>query len=383
MVGTAERKRLRAELRAAGVFEHREGLSWLKLGTMFGVLAGSVLGIVTLPTIAAVPLVVVAAIASTTAVMLGHEGCHRSFSKSPLRNALLTYIAFPLFAGLSASYWRYKHNALHHGHPNVPGGDPDVDIWPMASCRGDYERSGPLRRFFQRHLQGYAFWFLTAFMPTGMRVSSTTYLVREVKKRGLTRSTFVDIACLLAHYAAWIVVPALFWGLGSSVAFYVGVWALSGVFLGVIFSPGHIGLPLVEGQFCDWEHQLETTRNLRMPRWLGYFFVGLEHQIEHHLFPTIPHQNLGRARGIVRAWCRDVGLPHHEVGYYDALVSVTGFIAQAWRYQPRLGDELRRETLGRQATVDFEPRPRTSGGTAHGGSKARNSDGRARGWLGA
>ncbi len=97
---------LRAELRAAGLFEHRELRSWLKLAVLLGALATCLVGMAHVGGWIAVALVPVAGVLSTSISMMGHEGSHRSFSSSPRRNALLTYIAFPLFCGLGALYWR-------------------------------------------------------------------------------------------------------------------------------------------------------------------------------------------------------------------------------------------------------------------------------------
>ena len=39
---------------------------------------------------------------------------------------------------------------------------------------------------------------------------------------------------------------------------------------------------------------------------------GLNHQIEHHLFPSMPSVNLRAARPLVRAYCAEQGLPYTE-----------------------------------------------------------------------
>jgi linoleoyl-CoA desaturase len=80
----------------------------------------------------------------------------------------------------------------------------------------------------------------------------------------------------------------------------------------------------------DWLHQLETTRNLEMPRFVSYFFIGLDYQVEHHLFPKIPHQKLPRAAAITRAWCERNGIPYHSVPYLYALADSARFMAAAW-----------------------------------------------------
>src|SRR5262249_61570116 len=120
----------------------------------------------------------IAAFLSTWTAMLGHEGSHRSFSASPGRNLVLVYLTFPLFSGLSALYWREKHDRLHHGHPNVEGVDPDIRPFPFASTRGDHEKCGPAERWFQRNLQRVAFWPMSTLMALGMRPSSLLHLWR-------------------------------------------------------------------------------------------------------------------------------------------------------------------------------------------------------------
>jgi fatty acid desaturase len=45
----------------------------------------------------------------------------------------------------------------------------------------------------------------------------------------------------------------------------------------------------------------------------GFLFGGLNYQIEHHLFPTMPRPNLARAQAMVRAFCHD-----NHLGYAEA-----------------------------------------------------------------
>src|SRR5688572_30586350 len=174
---------LRAELRAAGVFEHREVRSWLTLAALLGGAAATLLAVAVLGPWSAWIALPVCAVLCTSIAMLGHEGSHRSFSASPVRNALLVYFAFPLFSGLSTLYWREKHDRLHHGHPNVEGVDPDIRPFPFVSSRLDHEKCGKGTRWFQRNFQRHLFWPMSTLMALGMRRSSILYLMRYPKKR--------------------------------------------------------------------------------------------------------------------------------------------------------------------------------------------------------
>ncbi len=324
---------LRAELKAAGVFEHRELRSWLKFAFLVAVVAACLTGIAVWGFYASLVLIPITAVFGTAIAMTGHEGSHRSFSSSPTRNNLVNYIAFPLFSGLSTMYWREKHDRLHHGHPNVEGKDPDIRPWPFASSRGDHDRASGSNRWFQRNMQSWAFWPMSTLMALGMRRSSLLHLKNYPKQRGFDRTWAIEVACLTVHYTMWLVVPSLIWGPLAAFYVYCAVWALIGTFLALVFLPAHAGLPIVHSQNHDWLHQIETTRNLEMPKVVSFFFIGLDYQVEHHMFPKIPHANLPLAARITKAWCEKQGITsYRSEPYLMALADAASFMTDAWRH---------------------------------------------------
>ena len=210
MNGLPELGGLRAELRAAGAFDHHEVRSWLKLAVLGAGLAACLIAMRHVPFwVTAILIIPFAGVLSTSISMTGHEGSHKSFSKSPWRNQLLVYLAFPMFSGLGSLYWRNKHDRLHHGHPNVEGVDPDIKPFPFVSSFGDHEKSTPGLRWFQRNLQRTVFWPMSTLMALGMRRSSILYLVRYPKEHGFTKAWAADVGCLLVHYTCWMVLPIL------------------------------------------------------------------------------------------------------------------------------------------------------------------------------
>jgi fatty acid desaturase len=321
---------LRAELRSAGMFEPREAKSWGKLGLMAAALAACLVGIATWGFLAAIALVPIAGVLCTSIAMFGHEGSHKSFSGSSRRNALLVYLVFPLFSGLGALYWHDKHDRLHHGHPNVEGMDPDIKPFPFVSSRGDHQRCNRSERWFQRNLQGYAFWPMSLLLTIGMRRSSMIYLGTYARTKGIDRAWLIEVACMVVHYTCWIVIPTIVWGPFAGLLTYVAIWSVVGICLALVFAPAHIGLPVVNAQHHDWLHQIETTRNLELPRVVSMFFIGLDYQVEHHLFPKISHLNLPKAAAITRAWCARTQTPYLSEPYLHALGDAARFIRDAW-----------------------------------------------------
>lgn len=295
---------------------------------MMAALAGCLVGIALTGWIGAVFLIPIAAVLSTSISMMGHEGSHKSFSKSPTRNAILTYLTFPLFGGLGSLYWHNKHDRLHHGHPNVESVDPDIKPFPFASSRGDHDKCGPKTRWFQRSFQRYLFWPMSTLMALGMRRSSLLYLARYPNKRD--RKWRIEVACMIVHYTCWMVIPTIVWGPLVGIGVYSAIWGLVGVFLALVFAPAHMGLPIVTEQNHDWIHQLETTRNLQLPRVVSFFFIGLDYQVEHHLFPKIPHANLPRAAQITADWCKRHGVIYQTMPYLEALADAARFMRDSW-----------------------------------------------------
>jgi SAM-dependent methyltransferase len=87
---------------------------------------------------------------------------------------------------------------------------------------------------------------------------------------------------------------------------------LLGVYLGASFAPNHKGMPILraEDEHDFLRRQVLTSRNIRGGWLTDLALGGLNYQIEHHLFPSMPRPSLGRAQPLVREFCRQQGLPY-------------------------------------------------------------------------
>jgi len=326
-------KTLKDEVRAAGLYQRCEFRSWSKFFLLLSFAGGLLVAHTFVPIWASILLVPVTAWFFATAAMIGHEGSHRGLSASPFRNQLIFHLSFPVLSGISAKYWHWKHDSQHHTNPNVADVDPDILIWPMASTADEYRRSARPRRWFQRNLQGIMFWPLCFLLIWSMRGSTIGFLYRHARTKGLDRSWWADVGSLVLHICLWLVVPILVFG-PWALALYVGIWTMVGIALSMVFAPAHIGMPVVTDPDDKWRLQFETTRNLKMPKWMSFFFIGLDHQVEHHIFTKIPHQNLAKAAVITKDWARRNDVPYHEIGYLAGLRDSRRFMANAWRIEP-------------------------------------------------
>uniref|UniRef100_A0A1I7XE42 FA_desaturase domain-containing protein n=1 Tax=Heterorhabditis bacteriophora TaxID=37862 RepID=A0A1I7XE42_HETBA len=62
--------------------------------------------------------------------------------------------------------------------------------------------------------------------------------------------------------------------------------------------------------------QLYTTRNMRPGIFVDWLWGGLNYQIEHHLFPTMPRHNLAKVMPIVKEFCVENDLPYMVDDYF-------------------------------------------------------------------
>jgi fatty acid desaturase len=335
---TDDVKELREALERVGAFERRSGWTWVRFFLLLGVSYALCLTALRGPWWVTVSLFPLSALTLTIAALYGHEGGHKSLSPRPLENELMYYLAFPFLGGLGAVHWNAKHNIGHHGHPNSMGDalttDPDLDLWPMASSKIQFDASGPLRQAFQRRFQAFAFWPLTMLLVFAMRFESLLALRRHFKKRGADRAFRLDALALTGHYLCWIVLPGLYFGFGPTLAIYGGLWSFSGLFLAGIFVCAHFGLPIFGHVDDTWLLQMRATRNVKLSRLTAWSFVGLDHQIEHHLFPRMSHHKMRIASPIVKAWAERKGAPYEVLPLIPALVEATRFMGRAWDEVP-------------------------------------------------
>ena len=274
----------------------------------------------------------VLAVVSTQFGFLGHDVGHRQVTRDPRTSRVLGLLSGNLMAGLSYHWWVAKHNA-HHAHPNDLETDPDVRAGALVF---DAEQAGERRgsaAWVTRHQAGLFFPMLLV-EAMNLHVSSVRQMLRPgVPWRG-AESTLLALHAV--GYVA-LLVTTLTWS--QALAFVAIHKGLQGVYLGVSFAPGHKGMPAMdEEQAADpLLRQVLTSRNVRGSRLLDTALGGLNYQIEHHLFPSMPRPHLRLARPVVREFCRSRGVAYTEV-------SLLASYAAGLRHLHAVGAGLRRRT---------------------------------------
>jgi len=307
--GPREFQHLTLDIRAAGLLDRRLGYYSGKVGLTVAAFAAGWVGFFLIgDSWVTLALAVFLGVVATQLGFIGHDAGHRQIFESKRANRLLGLGIGNALIGMSYGWWVPKHNA-HHAHPNEPGRDPDIGVGLPSASQPDTERHG-VAAWLDRW-QAELFFPLMLLRSTGLYVSG----FQDVYRRRRNRAALTEGLVLVLHAALYLTV--VFWVLSptKAIAFIAVHQAAFSLYLGLSFAPNHKGMPLVNGndEASFAQRQVVTSRNLIGGRLVNFAFGGLNYQIEHHLFPTMPRPNLARAQEMVRAFCWE-----NRLGYAEA-----------------------------------------------------------------
>ena len=316
---------LMATVREAGLLQRRRGFYIAVFSVLTVALAGIGAGVVLLDgSWFQLLLAGALGILLTQFAFLSHEAAHRQIFASSRMNDVAARVLATGFVGMSHSWWNHKHNR-HHGNPNHVGKDPDLDVDTVAFLPEDAAASRGLVRFIQRR-QGWLFFPLLSLEGLNLHWLS----LKSVFRSGRSHAGRWEAVALVARLAIYL--GLVFWLMPIGVAFaFLGVQlAVFGFVLGAAFAPNHVGMPVIQkGVRLDFlRKQVLTSRNLRGGLPLTFAMGGLNHQIEHHLFPSMARPNLAKAREIVREHCAALGVPYTETTVPQAWTAVVRHLHQ-------------------------------------------------------
>ncbi|HEX7307182.1 acyl-CoA desaturase [Lentzea sp.] len=299
--------RLTKELKAAGLLDRRRGYYALRMA-INGVLLGAIATAFVLVGDSwwQVLLAVALAVASTQLAFIGHDAGHRQIFRSHRHNDLVGHLHGSL-TGISYQWWVAKHNR-HHANPNHEDHDPDIEIHALAFSRAQTRSKRGLNAWIVRR-QAFLFFPLLLAEAAVLRISGVVALCRRE-----LRNPWREAALQIVPLAAYLVAVFLVLSPLKAIVFIAVHQGLMGVYLGCSFAPNHKGMPIITGdQRLDHLHkQVLTSRNVTGGRWVDALLGGLNHQIEHHLYPHMPRPNLRHAQPVVENFCARHGIPYSK-----------------------------------------------------------------------
>jgi len=326
------RARVDAYFTERGIDKGANAAMWAKTAFWLTLSFGALLtaGLAPLPAPVAILLWCVAGFSFAGVGMnVSHDAIHGSTSTSKGINGLFSWTFDAV--GVSSATWRIAHNLLHHTYTNVPGVDTDIDPGPWMRFQPGLKIL-PWHRF-----QKYYAWFLypltsllwvyqkdffqmaTPHPRTGERYPASEWIKLFIGKA-------LHIGVFLALPLALGPQPTL-----VTVVGYLLLHGIAGFTLAVVFQLAHVveGVRYFKPDATSgmlprgWmEHELLTTANFGKTALCTFITGGLDHQVEHHLFPNICHIHYRAIAPIVKQCALDHGLPYlHSGSFFEAVGS--------------------------------------------------------------
>ena len=290
----------------------------------------------------AIPMLVLLGIClAGIAFNISHDASHGAFCRSRFGNRLLA-LTFDLL-GASSYCWYRKHNVKHHGYTNIEGADEDIQIGLIGRL-SPYARARKFHRY--QHIYLWPLYGLLAFkwhLYDDYRDLKRGMIGRARVSRPTGWEMVLLVGGKLAFLGVWFVLPATQRPIGAVLIAYLIVASVLGLVLSLVFQLAHCveetkfsQSTIAESRFpLGWEaHQIEATANFACQcRWLTWFVGGLNHQIEHHLFPRISHIHYPGLAPLVEEICRRHGVR------YSVNESLWGALGSHYLFLRRLGRE--------------------------------------------
>ena len=256
---------------------------------------------------------------------LGHDAGHQAIFARRRPNDALGRLLGNLLVGLSYGWWVDTHNR-HHANPNHEERDPDVGDGVLAfTAKQAANRGGRVSRFVARQ-QAALFFPLLTLEGISLHVDSVAAVVTDRYRSARGGSRRFEALGLIAHGVLYVGFLLLVMSPEKALAFAAVHQAVWGVYMGSTFAPNHKGMPIIGAdENLDFlRRQVLTSRNVRGGVLTDFVLGGLNYQIEHHLFPSLPRSALRRAQPLARAHCPALGVTYCEkslIGSYRAALA--------------------------------------------------------------
>jgi linoleoyl-CoA desaturase len=211
-------------------------------------------------------------------VLVFHEASHYSAFKNQKYNMLVSR----WFPYTNISYWKYNHNFLHHSFTNTEY-DHDKHCLPafcMLNNKG---------RMYHHSYQHMYVWIVNLF------------LCLFTSKR-----TFFSI---LSTHPYFLFLLILKFNFRYILAFYI---TLSFIWMSTVLLPHNQHDIIIKTSDDFLYNQVSNTINYKTDMIIKFVVYGVDIQIEHHLFPNLPHSSLRRIQHIVRGYCDKNDIPYIE-----------------------------------------------------------------------
>jgi fatty acid desaturase len=282
------------------------------------------------------------------ATEIGHTALHGAYDKLEGADRFRSR-TFRWDTPIDEESWREGHNVKHHGNTNVAGKDPDIHFGPARLT----EQTPPsaFSRFQLAFMVGVLapnFTFLMnthftglndVFFDNGLEQKLDVLPDRSVASKRLAwkKSLRKWGPYYLYNYVLFpLLAGPFFWKV------LLGNWlaeTMRDVYCAATIYCGHVGEDVqsypagtkASSRGHWYAMQIAATNNYEVSKPISVFCGGLDRQIEHHLFPTLPPQRLREIAPEVRAICERHGVEYKTDTWGRTLKKALAHVGQLGR----------------------------------------------------
>jgi linoleoyl-CoA desaturase len=282
------------------------------------------------------------------ATEIGHTALHGAYDKLPGGEAFDS-TSYRWDTPIDEEAWRYGHNVRHHGNTNVAGRDPDIHFGPVRLTedtphrwRNRWQLPFTLAFLFPNFafLMNLHFTGVSDTFSNNGQPNSLDFLPDRS-----WRSVVFAWKRALRKYVPYYFVNYVFFPALAGPMFYkviLGNWlaeTLRDVYSAATIYCGHVGEDVKSYAWGtkarsrgEWyAMQIEATNNFEVSRPISILCGGLDRQIEHHLFPTLPPERLREIAPEVRAICARHGVAYRTGTWGETLKKALAHVARLAR----------------------------------------------------
>lgn len=248
---------------------------------------------------------------------LAHDFLHHQVFQQRWINNCIGLFLGNVAQGFSVDWWKTKHNT-HHAAPNeLQDGahtvDPDIDTLPLLAWsveQLDSMKNKTIRTILR--MQHYFFFPILLFARMSWCTSSVLH-ANDLSKVESSRG-WQELLGLGLHYSWYLGMVFSWLPPAKAVLFLVLSQMFAGFLLSIVFVQSHNAMEVYVGPKDFITAQMVSTRDINAGLFNDWFTGGLNYQIEHHLFPTLPRHNLGKVKEAIMELCTKHGLVYESVG---------------------------------------------------------------------
>ncbi len=247
-----------------------------------------------------------------------HDAGHRAIFKSIKLNNLVGHIT-SFFLVDSIDRWMFIHNQ-HHANTNEEDGDPDLEVPLHSFTQSRFMKEKGLANQFKKY-QAWTYYPLRTLIIITRRTASFIYLAK-----GLNFKNSWKLISFALGFTIWYILPFIYFDTLKTIVVLASINIPLGFYLSSVFAPNHKGMPEIKKgmKLSFLEQQIITARNLKGGFLTELFFIGLNLQIEHHLFTNCPRNKMKLITPYAKKLCHELGLEYTEVGIIETNKIILG-----------------------------------------------------------